>query len=355
MGKNSKSIYIPSAIFLVVFATGKREAESSLTHDLWNYKNSYENYYDYFTLEVGYKYLVRTCYSLDMSFDLFFAILVTTIIILMLFSVKRIGGNMHLTLFCWLLYFILITPSQLRNQSALAIMMIGLFPFYVPKLKSRKWLFMFLFLSILFHFSFVVYIIPLVLCLFKDKNMKILKFGTVASLVLFVFLYATSAGAALNKIILLLDFMGELPTKYENYAESQTGLSLLYILSIYIFAIWCISKIREKNRLLKNKSINYVYENIDIFYRFLIYSCFFLPLLLINISFYRIFRDLTFIAIAYFGIYTALKSTPLVRRLQTFFAAFIISGGWFFFDVVIKGYWQDYTRYFFDIKLLWEI
>lgn len=346
-GKKIKIVSIASAVFLILFVMGKRYDGSFIAYDLANYSGRYENATNPNSLELGYQLINDLGNSMGLTFDQFYMALVAIIIITMLVSVIRIGGNIHLFIVSWLIYFVLISMDQLRNQSALAIMMITMLPFYHHQRRSLSRELIFLIIASLFHISFILYAIPLVLT--YKKGIKEARVCFIVGIVLYAIFML---GASTSIMSTLIKIMASSSEKYEKYVGTQTNLSSLASLALYfitVFSIYLTRKIIIKKRGLFD---NCVYENISMFYLFLMFSSILLPFLIVNSTFYRIVRDLSFISIAYMGINTVGKNSTFQNRLKMLILTLLISVGWFIFDIVIKNYLVDYSLYFFNNEIL---
>lgn len=349
-GKKIKLISIPSAVFLILFVMGKRFEDNFIAYDLRNYQRAFEDVANFNTLELGYKSLNVIGNAIGLTFEQFYMIVVALTMTTMLLAVKRIGGNLHLFIMSWLIYFVLISMDQLRNQAALAIMMIAMLPFMSSKKKSLRWEMIVIGIATLFHVSFIIFLIPLYLTYKKDFSFAMK--WIFACLLIYFGLMVTSASQVLNSIINSFVVAFENTDKYEGYVSSHTSLSSLFSLGIYVISLLGLYLHMERNKIFMGEKNKYVYENIRMFFMFLVFSSILLSFLLVNAAFYRYIRDLSFITIAYIGINSNMKRTTFPKRLLTLSVTLLISCGWLFFDIVIKGYIFDYTHYFFNNTIL---
>lgn len=349
-GKKFKLISIPSALFLILFVMGKRFDNSFIAYDLDNYQLRYENTTGFGTLELGYDLINNIGIFFGLSFEQFYMILVAITMIAIFIAVIRIGGNLHLFIVSWMIYFVLISMDQLRNQSALAVMMISVLPFITNKEKKLRKEILFLVIASLFHVSFFLFLIPLLLT-YKGGE-KFAKKWFIGSICVFFVLMATSSISVIDSILSYLAGSSQNAEKYEGYVGSRTVMSSLGLLGFYLFTLFSLYFARRHNNAYRGLSHRFSYENIDKFYTFMLYSSCLLIFLLVNSAFYRIPRDLSFIAIAYYGLNTTVKTSNLTYRLLILSTVVMISIGWFIFDIVIKEYIVDYYLHFFDNVIL---
>lgn len=349
-GRKVKLIYIPSAIFLILFVMGKRFNDNFIAYDLRVYQRGYEDVANYFTFEVGFKLLDIVGNAFGLNFEQFYMILVACTMTTILVAVKKIGGNVHLFIMSWLIYFVLISMDQLRNQLALAIMMVAMLPFFSNNQKSLRNELIVVGIATLFHISFILFVIPLILT--YKKNMDFGIKWIIICVILYFGMMLTSAYDVLHSLINSFVTSFENTSKYEEYTSSHTSLSSLYSFGIYLIVLIGLYLHRRKNTHNKGPKFHYAYENINMFLLFCIFSSMLLSFLLVNAAFYRYIRDLSFICIAYLGINSTQKSTSFIYRLQTLAFTLLISIGWFVFDIIIKGYSYDYNRFFFDNEII---
>lgn len=349
-GKKIKLISIPSAVFLILFVMGKRYNNSFIAYDLDNYQIRYESTTGFGSLEIGYDLINYIGNIFGLSFDQFYMILVAIIMITIFIAVIKIGGNTHLFIVNWMIYFVLISMDQLRNQSALALFMIAVLPFINNKEKNLRNEVFYLVLASLFHFSFIFFIIPLILT-YKGGE-KLRKNFFIVAISFFFVLIATSSTSLMDNILSYIAGSSQDAEKYERYVGTRTVMSSIGSLGIYFLSLFTLYVAKKHSVNYKGDDHFYRYENIEKYYTFMMYSSCLLIFLIANATFYRIPRDLSFISIAFCGIYTTAKSSSFTYRLFVLFTTAIISSGWFIFDVVIKDYLLDYYLYFFDNVIL---
>lgn len=356
VGRKNRLISIPSAIFLILFLMGKRFADNFIAYDLRNFANTYDNLENYSTLEIGYKFINQVANEFNLPFESFYMILVASIVLLFLISVKKIGGNLHIFIMSYMIYYVLVTMDQLRNQSALALFMFLLFPLFYYKnriLQKRGLWYVFICLAVasMFHVSFLLYIVPLYLCCKKEDSF-LMKWMIVMVLLYFTMMITSSNDLLKPFLISMIDNSDYAQDKYGGYLENRTSLSSFASLIIYLVLLFSVYRLKMKNKISSDFSNEFSVKIIDSYYKFVLAASFFLPFLLIDAVYYRYIRDVTFIGIAYLGINSVSFQTNFLRRLETLSYTLAISIGWFVFDIVIKGYTYDYIMFFFDNEII---
>ena len=339
-GKNIKLVSIPSAIFLMLFVMGKRyNGISRIGADYYNYDYHYEHLDEYDTIEVGYKFINQVGNYFGLPFETFYMIVTASIIVLLLLSVIRLSSNAHLFLVAYLVYFDMVTIDLIRNQCAIALLMLLVFSF----LYKRRNFLPGLLLVCTFHISFFLYLIPFYLTKFKTT----LNAKKWLRIILIIFI-AVAALGSISFIKPLINYiLSFIPSgdKYEAYLETNARFSFLLPVFMYFIQLSGI-KYWKKNCIDKyndNKKKFYA----DYIYRFILFCSFFIIFPLINVHLYRYVRDVTLIGIIFMGINTTGKYSNFNKRFVVLSYTLAITLGWFFFDVIAKGYIVDYVSDFY--------
>lgn len=350
-GKEIKAVSYPSALFLILFAMGKKYDGSMIGYDYTNYQHKYENILDYNTAEIGYKFTNLIGNSFGLPYEVFYMIFISTLLILIFVAVIRIGGNIHFVVSAYLLYFVLVTIDLQRNQFALAILLITIFPLVSEKIKSIRRVILGIIAASLFHISFAMYIVPFLLA-YRYPIKKAWNF-LIAMLVLIFVLKITSSASLLEPILSYFtssnDYASE---RYEKYFAHTANLSFFAPLAIYMVLIGSLVYWRKK---IVEKPIfkpNRIRIEADYIMRFMLYSSMFVTLTTMNAIMYRYVRDVSFIGIIYLSIYSKVKYSSINSRMLLTLSMVAMSIGWFIFDIVIKGYWIDYLSHFFNNDIL---
>lgn len=352
--KTNRIIAIASSLFVVLFAIGKRIDGTPLTHDMESYERKYE-YADELLnpVEFSFRGINLLGNKLGLCFEDFYMVVTLFIICLLLYLLYRLKSNVHLFLVVYLLYFVNITIGQMRNQCAM-VTMFCLLPWAINynNFSISYWNKMKLLLSIIlassFHASFLVYTLPFLAA--NEKKFEHLKSLGIFLLTAFAALFFLRQVSIIQLVIMLfISDTDYLQDRFGDYAESSTGLvslviSFIYALSLIGLYYWRKEVIFPMHNIKKEMFSNYIF-NVSL------WSCVFLPLLLLDATFYRYLRDISFLALICMGI----GITPQLKR-KTLYKLFLFSISvpvcWFVFDIIIKGYWDDYSKHFFDTIFL---
>ena len=340
-GKNIKFVSIPSAVFLMLFVMGKRyNGISRIGADYYNYDYHYEHLDDYDTIEIGYKFINAIGNHFSLPFEVFYMIVVASIVLLLLISVIKLSGNVHLFLISYLIYFDMVTIDLIRNQCAIAIIMVLVF----SSLYKHRNFVPGLVVASSFHISYTLYFLPFYLT--KKKNKIFAKKWLKFSMIILICFAALGSISIIKPIIIF--FISMFPgggEKYEGYLETNARFSFLLPVTIYFIMLlgiryWqrnCIEKYKdEKKRFYA-----------DYLYRFSLFCSMFLVFTLLNLHLYRYVRDVTLIGIIFMGINSSDMFSNFQKRCVLLSYVLAISIGWFFFDVIAKGYLVDYVTDFY--------
>lgn len=356
-GKKIRIISVLSYAFIILFAIGKRYDDTPMTHDLRNYELKYYEYEDLPILEYGFKVVNTIGNELGLSYESFYMLVTTLIISIFFFFVHKMKGNLHLFIVAFMIYYMNITIGQMRNQLALASFL-ALMPWCMSKVEASHlaWLWNYkykILISLLiassFHVSFILYLIPFLIATnqeFKHIKIFILVFGGI-----FFALFSFRQISAIQIIIMLLVADSEyMEDRFSKYTDTSTGLSSLASVSIFVTILiglyfWKLHIPEKIKDNLRAKSFsNYMFNVI-------LWSSVFLPLLLLNSTLYRYIRDITFLGVIFIGIGVSNK-IKFQHRLFIFLVVIAVCIGWFVFDVFLKGYWNDFSKYYFNTLYL---
>jgi hypothetical protein len=329
-----------SIIFISLFASGRRYDGSFISYDLRNYERVF---YDPTSISsIGYKWLNQLGASVGLEFETFYAIVVVACICLIFYFIRKNDGNIHLCLVPYMIYFVIIDTIQIRNLIALTLLIFTI-PFLLKiDVKSKAKYIIGIIASALFHKAFYLYLILYFVNPKKRNNIvKIIAFFFIVfSMVSFI-----DTTIFTNIISNSIDFFGESGEEYSIYTETRTGLGFLAPVSIHI--ILFISSMYYRNKVTKlSKSENSIilpWANLIVNINLLCF-CFY-PFFILNTTPYRLVRNISFFTIIVFS--QGERKFNKQSRMVLFATIMCITIGWFVFDIIVKGYWQDYIGHYF--------
>ena len=170
-------------------------------------------------------------------------------------------------------------------------------------------------------------------------------------LLVFVFFFLTGTINIIKPLLsFLFSFLGAAEDRYAEYLNVNARLSMLLPLFVYIVTIIGI-KYWRSNCINKQSDDESIFMA-DYVYKFALLCSIFLVLTFLSIQCYRFIRDLSLIGIIFMGINTSYKCSKLSTRFVVLLFMLAISFGWFYFDVIVKGYFPDYVGFFYQNELL---
>lgn len=346
IGRNVKWLSAISSLFLILFVMGKRPSgDVAIGRDYGNYELMYNYIQSYSLVDMGYKYINIVGHWFSLSFENFYMVVVALIILILILSVIRIGGNLHLFIVSYLIYFDMITIDLIRNQCAIALFTLFVFTTYY---KNRRfwpgWL-----LASTFHVSFYLYLVPLYLS--KKKSIKLAKQFLFFVLSLCTILFLTGTVDVIKPFItLLLSVSDSASQRYSEYLGVNARFSFLLPFFVYFVLLMALIYWKKLNERLTNDPRILFYCNY--IYKFSLFCSIFLVLTFLNLHLYRYIRDLTLLGIMFMGINTTREYMNIGKRSAILAFTLIICFSWFYFDVIVKGYFFDYASTFYINEIL---
>ena len=342
VGKKSKIIIVISLLFILLFVMNKKYLGGFIAYDLNNYSLRYSRDYFLFNAsEVLFSLLMMAFKTAGCSFEEFYMFIVAFSLFLVFIGVLRLNGNFHVFVFTFLIYFVLLPIDQLRNFLAFSLFLQGIPFLFRQKKHDWIWFVVFVGLASLCHSSFIIYF--LLLFVFSEYSKKMIAFFAIVSILLIIiFLLGgsrTMFGGLLNSVISFLGF----EERYSDYTTTATRFSglvpiaaILLLLITFNFVFFNTTKKNTKQS--------------SIIFRIIIITFCFTPLVFLNSTMYRFVRDISLVLIIVLSGYFINKSFLMQpkNRIGSIITVASISILWFVFDIVIKGYYLDYMKYFFE-------
>lgn len=343
--KQSRCLSLVTGIFIVIFVVGKRFNGTKIAYDLINYERDYINLTKSGSL--GFDCLQDVARWFGLSFVDFYIVSSFTYTTLQFFAIKRYKSNYHLFFFVYLLYFILLPINQMKDQFAFSILLF-VFPLLLVDGVKSKCLFVFgVLFAVLFHPSYVFYLILLIPSLFRKRTSAFFAFSIAISLFLVLVI-------VLNLQSLIAQFLNAfterfyISDRYVKYFETTSRFAPLAILCLFSLLLlllnYCINS-TDKTSAAKPNSPSF--DKRKMLSVFAMASVSF-PLLIMNMTAYRFIRDLSLIGIVIVGSSRFASAYSKKQRMMITVIVAMISIGFFIYDIPIKGYWNDFLEGFFE-------
>ena len=347
-GRRGKLTEVLTGGFAILFAIGKRYVGGYICYDLQHYESNYRSLAD--MKEVGYAVLRNMCVQFGLSFYEFYMFLIAAFMIILFITAKKRGINMHLMYSALLIYYIFIPTSQIKCFCAFVILFIST---KWALSEEKKDIFKFaigVFVASLFHPAYILYMSLIVVKFSKSERFPKI-FGVMFAGFCILVIVSNSQQMVAN---LISAYLADFNTydRYDKYFRSVSHLapvSIIIIWGIYVCLIYYWRKIFDNTSIAHNISMLGVSHNVC---TMAVVSCFFLPLLFMNMTMYRMIRDLSFIILCYSSIGINCETTRLRNRSVICALSLGIVTGLFAYDIIIKGYWNDYLIYYFTNAIL---
>ena len=250
--------------------------------------------------------------------------------------------------------YILIAVDLLKNFIAFSIFL-TVFPYLLStKKKDRIKYAVGVILASLFHISFLLYLVLLIrnvdLSRLKtSKNWKKIA-GSIVGLVILIFITNGQKVVSFVSNTLLSVFFRDEDTlnRYSVYTSRTTHLSA--IIPIFLFLLTLVGLTFWKNRSKSENGVLVSIKNRAAVLNVFLVSSVLLPLVFTSAEFFRIIRDITIVGILYLS--ETSERTYVRNRLVNLMFVLMILAGWFIFDIVIKGKWENFVLYYFNMQEL---
>lgn len=285
-GRESKKIIIFSIITLIILFVGNTYNTDYLAYE------AIFTYNDFNSIEFGFEVLVKIAKTLGLSFFGFKLILTVLIILLLLFITLKLKVNISGFIFLYTSIQFFIDMVQIRNTISSLFIIISL---YFALKKEVRLSMLLIIIASLFHTISLMYL-PLVFMEYYSNKLKIiLKFMTIIMIIIFPCLLFLGFQNYINYFFkyIFVDTIGMSKSIYFLNEGIHYGCLVFYALAIFNLLIFIILKKIIFSNPLINKNSNYFLLTKINSLEFIYYYCtFFIFLLLIDINFYRIFRNI---------------------------------------------------------------
>ncbi|MGI1729378.1 EpsG family protein [Streptococcus uberis] len=284
--KSFYSILIPTFIFIYILLAGYRN-NSGLSGDMKNLQFEY-NYFLRTGLSIyerGYKLFMILGKMLNLDFFTWRSFVIFIALSLIIASILKYSSNPHFVVALYLLFLIIPSAEQLRNFLALSFLQLGLSQYYYDKhskFKKNITLLILILIAGSIHSLFLSYLVILIFNNLSNKQIKI-----ISTLVLLFCVLIFINNNHIPGFSIISSYFSE--SRISNYLNQQIRYGFLLYMSLHLLSIILLS-------YFNNLNINSTPSSpiSKIFY--LNYSLvFFFPLLMVDGTFIRIFRNILLI------------------------------------------------------------
>lgn len=309
-------------IYLLIFMLGNSSAPDYL---------SYFNDYNLMLTQgissfndIGYVFIEKFFVNLNLNYSFFRLAIISFSFVMLYYGLKKLEVNYHYIISIYMIYQCLMDTMQIRNFLATSIFIYGLQYLYLQGFNNKIKYILFNLLAASIHSSLLLYL----LFLFKDssflqkKNIKILGIISI-TLSMFIFVFPES----INIFSVFLSYIGkqELFIRYFSNAGSSLGF-ILPLFSFILFSLY-ILYVNKRNSISQDNWINKIYH-------LNIITMLFLPLIIIDPTWYRVNRNLNILNYSCISLSNKIQKRDFQKNISFSFGYFI-SLIWFFIECVI--------------------
>lgn len=274
--KNIKSIIVLSIIFLIILFGG-----NTLNRDYLNYKTVYD-LGDLSIYDIGYQLIGNLCIKLKMSYNSFLLVLIIPCYASVFYVAYKMKTNFHVFFGLYLTFLVFYDITQVRNFIVVALLTLGTYFIY----QKRYIPFIVIIIIASFFHSIALFYLPMIIIDKIPKTKKLYKHLAI---------YALSTIFVLKLIVSNSDIIGRIIQLFSNneeviiYGTSNINFGFLVPITYFAFNILLITYSRKILISIGKHDENSRF--IEVCINTLILSMIFVPLLTVNLTFDRVFRN----------------------------------------------------------------
>lgn len=327
--KTNALILFISFIIIFLLMAGYRNT-SGFSNDLLNNELEFSNIINGLdsNYEIGYILLIKVGSIFTQNFYIFRSGIIGIFLLLLFWSIRRWSPSPHYVIALFASYLVVLSSEQLRYFLAFVIFEIGLCILLYSHNKRKKIIYgCFLLLASTIHFSFLIYFIFIL----DNNSRKSKKEKIIASL---TFLFCVFIFLNNNQILGLSQLLKYVDNyKINIYMAQSTHYGFLFpfvlhILSL-ILTLWALKLSVKSNNNENISIIEYVYK-LDLL------AIIFFPLYMLQISFYRLARNMLIINYNVYSQIRISKEIDIYKRKLFVFIVWISVILWIVIDLTIK-------------------
>lgn len=320
--KNENIIISFSIFYLIIFMLGNETAPDYLSY-LNDYTEMLTKGVSSFN-DIGYVFVEKFFVNLNLNYSVFRMAIIIGSLLFLYNGLKKYKINYHFILSIVMIYQCFMDTMQIRNFFAVSIFIYASQFILIPESKNKLKYIIFIILAGLFHSSLLIYIV----FVFNDylmKHKKILEKLFIVSLILFLFVFIFPDYMS-NLFMIIFTSIGKEAIYTRYFSNLAQSLGFLLPVISYTFLILIISLYMRTNKCeLKDVNIMQSILNLNNI------SMLFLPLVIIDPTWYRINRNLNMVNyICLWNIYE--KQTNMKGKILFFGFSYLFALIWFYIE-----------------------
>lgn len=327
--KYEKIVFIISYFFNLLLMIGYRNY-SGFSNDLFNNKMEYRKIITgkYSNYELGYVWLNKIGRYLTEDFYIFRILMISIFLGILYILIKKYNKYPYYVIVIFSSYLLILSAEQFRYFIAFVFFQAGLYLLIFS--KKKKWYLFFVGVASSIHSSFLLYLV----LIFLGKNIRLKKYKVLLllmCLISFVIFCNNKEIPGLSSI-LSLDIMNYIDKdRVMIYFSQKTNYGFLYVYLLYFSQIFLFYYSRKILKLNDEKIDKKILDRIEAAN---IILSIFLPLCMIQIVFYRIFRTMLLINYCYYSYIIYNKNLKLKKNFYYYCLLNILL--WITIDLILK-------------------
>ena len=300
--------------------------------------------------DFGYQFLENFFYNDHKVEFLYFRSLLTLVCFYLIHkTLVYYKVNYHLVLALYMMYMFFMDTIQMRNFFVVSALTYSFKYLCIPNTKATVKFVLIIFLVSTLHIAALV---NLLFLLNKYLNKKFLIYtGVVLGILIFgASLMARFLGG--NLLMVISNMIISDGTRGSGYLETETRYSGIVVTVLIILNLYYCYKSMKRLELVNNNTKYVVFSEIFFTSNILLFS--FISTLLINISFYRFFRNMFLLQYILYAMYLDSYKLSNSNRMVHFIGIFILTLLWFIIDICIVNSYEECVTPIFEHNFIWE-
>lgn len=296
---------------------------------------TYEYYYnavDYKSYDYIWGFLMNCGNFIGLNFYQFKAVIIMIAIFLIFYALKDETTNLYYVVLMYTISFVFIDSQVLRNFLSMSILLFSIR--YLENIEYKRNILKYLICIIIatgIHKAFIIYAVLLIMMKFKNKQ-SLKKIIGIVGIFLLVITFINGKIPFLDSLLKYID-LGEKSSVF----TTKTKFGAIPVILLHLYMILIIKALCSR---IKNRYTDKQLEFYELVYFIDICMISLLPLVLINLNFYRLLKNIVLLNYAVLAnAYINYKNRD--SKIIIFSATLCLAIGWLIFETCIFGNIQD--------------
>ncbi len=280
------------------------------------------------------------------SFYTYRLILSLVSLVALFFTLKVINPNVHVVILMYLLTQFFLDGIQIRNFFALPFLYVAIVIYLKKPRKWKIWYVIFVLLASLVHISFIVYLVFLLVPDSPKMDSISIRLHFIIS---FVICFVLMIGR--RYVPLLVSLISSVDAHRANsYSVNQTNFGPFISIGLQLLSVFCIrycylrmNRTQNGCEIMSTDEYTIDIETVKRIYWLNIIGLYLVPFSFVQLTFYRLIRNILLINFSAFGI----TNKYYRRSTNLFLVGFIYVVVWIIVEFVILNNYQTIIEPFF--------